>query len=162
MFPIDCRAICVILCAPKRVTHVQACHHPRSHRTNQVRGEAKRQCVMLRFALRVAASVVSPVAGVARSPVIEHIIANTRRVVPRHRRGVDCRGLSITCRRALSKMGETSREERQSYVSNATIAARPESSLADITGLNPTGTRAHQRLTIERFWYQSFPASRMA
>jgi hypothetical protein len=62
-------------------------------------------CVMLRFALRVAARLVSPASGVARSPVIGHIIANTRRVVPRRRRGADCRVLSITCRRALSKMG---------------------------------------------------------
>jgi hypothetical protein len=60
---------------------------------------------MLRFALRVAARLVSPASGVARSPVIGHIIANTRRVVPRRRRGADCRVLSITCRRALSKMG---------------------------------------------------------
>jgi transposase-like protein len=62
-------------------------------------------CVMLRFALRVAARLVSPASGVARSPVIGHMIANTRRVVPRRRRGADCRVLSITCRRALSKMG---------------------------------------------------------
>ena len=63
MFLIDYQAICVILCAPKSSHACPSCLHPRPRRTHRAGGEAKWRCVMLRFALRVAARLVSPAAG---------------------------------------------------------------------------------------------------
>lgn len=61
--------------------------------------------------------------GQAKAPEISAEATNYEHVVPRRRRGTNCRALSITCRRVLSKMGWTLpiRSIQQSNRSSTTI-----------------------------------------